>query len=52
MEKKEILNWMISEGLIPVIRVPSSQEAVDVANAVKEGRGQFDRDHHECPGSN
>ena len=37
MEKREILNRMISEGLIPVIRVTSASEAIDVANAIKEG---------------
>jgi len=28
---------MVSQGLIPVIRVSSAQEAIDVADAVKEG---------------
>lgn len=37
MEKREILNRMIDEGLIPVIRVTSAQEAIDVADAIKEG---------------
>ena len=37
MEKREILDRMISEGLIPVIRVSSAQEAIDVADAIKEG---------------
>ena len=37
MEKREVLNRMISEGLIPVIRVTSAQEAIDVADAIKEG---------------
>jgi 2-dehydro-3-deoxyphosphogluconate aldolase/(4S)-4-hydroxy-2-oxoglutarate aldolase len=37
MEKRDIFNRMMSEGLIPVIRVSSSQEAVDVADAIKEG---------------
>jgi 2-dehydro-3-deoxyphosphogluconate aldolase/(4S)-4-hydroxy-2-oxoglutarate aldolase len=37
MEKREILNKMISEGLIPVIRVASASEAIDVANAIKDG---------------
>jgi 2-dehydro-3-deoxyphosphogluconate aldolase/(4S)-4-hydroxy-2-oxoglutarate aldolase len=37
MEKRDIFNRMISEGLIPVIRVASASEAIDVANAIKEG---------------
>jgi 2-dehydro-3-deoxyphosphogluconate aldolase/(4S)-4-hydroxy-2-oxoglutarate aldolase len=37
MEKREVFNRMVSEGLIPVIRVSSAQEAVDVADAIKEG---------------
>lgn len=41
MEKREILNRMIEEGLIPVIRVSSSKEAIDVAEAIKEGGATF-----------
>ena len=41
MEKREMLNKMIAEGLIPVIRVSSAQEAIDVADAVKEGGVSF-----------
>jgi 2-dehydro-3-deoxyphosphogluconate aldolase/(4S)-4-hydroxy-2-oxoglutarate aldolase len=37
MDKREVFNRMISEGLIPVIRVTSAQEAMDVADALKEG---------------
>ncbi len=37
MEKREIFNRMMEEGLIPVIRVASAQEAIDVADAIKEG---------------
>ena len=37
MEKREIFNKMMAEGLIPVIRVASALEAIDVANAIKEG---------------
>jgi len=37
MEKREVLNQMINEGLIPVIRVASASEAMDVADAIKEG---------------
>ncbi len=36
-----MLNKMIAEGLIPVIRVSSAQEAIDVADAVKEGGVSF-----------
>ncbi len=37
MEKRDVFNRMVSEGLIPVIRVSSASEAVDVADAIKEG---------------
>jgi 2-dehydro-3-deoxyphosphogluconate aldolase/(4S)-4-hydroxy-2-oxoglutarate aldolase len=37
MEKREVLNRMINEGLIPVIRVSAAKEAIDVADAIKEG---------------
>ncbi len=37
MEKREVFGKMISEGLIPIIRVASASEAIDVANAIKEG---------------
>lgn len=37
MEKRDIFNRMIEEGLIPVIRVASAAEAIDVADAIKEG---------------
>jgi 2-dehydro-3-deoxyphosphogluconate aldolase / (4S)-4-hydroxy-2-oxoglutarate aldolase len=37
MEKREVFNRMVSEGLIPVIRVASVTEAMDVADAIKEG---------------
>ncbi len=41
MEKREILNQMISEGLIPVVRVTDAKEAMDVADALKEGGVHF-----------
>ena len=41
MEKREIFDRMISEGLIPVIRVSTAQEAFDVADAIKEGGVSF-----------
>jgi 2-dehydro-3-deoxyphosphogluconate aldolase/(4S)-4-hydroxy-2-oxoglutarate aldolase len=41
MEKRIIFERMISEGLIPVIRVTSAQEAIDVADAIKEGGVSF-----------
>jgi 2-dehydro-3-deoxyphosphogluconate aldolase/(4S)-4-hydroxy-2-oxoglutarate aldolase len=37
MEKRDVFNRMITEGLIPVIRVSSAKEAIDVADAIKEG---------------
>ncbi len=41
MEKRELLNRMINEGLIPVIRVSKAQEAMEVADAIKEGGVSF-----------
>jgi 2-dehydro-3-deoxyphosphogluconate aldolase/(4S)-4-hydroxy-2-oxoglutarate aldolase len=41
MEKREVFNRMISEGLIPVVRVSSAKEAIDVADAIKEGGVSF-----------
>lgn len=41
MEKRHIFNRMIEEGLIPVVRVSSAQEAMDVAEALKEGGCSF-----------
>lgn len=41
MEKRDVFNRMISAGLIPVIRVSTANEAMDVANAVKEGGVSF-----------
>jgi 2-dehydro-3-deoxyphosphogluconate aldolase/(4S)-4-hydroxy-2-oxoglutarate aldolase len=35
MKKQEVLDRMILEGLIPVVRVSASQEAMDVAEALK-----------------
>jgi len=37
MEKREVLGRILSEALIPIIRVASASEAVDVANAIKKG---------------
>ncbi len=37
MEKRDVFNRMIQEGLIPVIRVSTAQEAIDVAEAIKQG---------------
>ena len=37
MEKREVFNRMVSEGVIPVVRVSSAQEAMDVSDAIKEG---------------
>jgi 2-dehydro-3-deoxyphosphogluconate aldolase/(4S)-4-hydroxy-2-oxoglutarate aldolase len=35
MEKQQVLDRMVREGLIPVVRVSASQEAMDVADALK-----------------
>ena len=41
MEKREVFNRMVTEGLIPVVRVSSAREAMDVADAIKEGGVSF-----------
>jgi len=41
MKKRDVFNRMIAEGLIPVIRVTSAKEAIDVADAIKEGGVSF-----------
>jgi len=41
MEKREILNRMISEGFIPLIRAASASEAVGIADAIREGGASF-----------
>jgi 2-dehydro-3-deoxyphosphogluconate aldolase/(4S)-4-hydroxy-2-oxoglutarate aldolase len=41
MEKREVFSRMISEALIPVVRVSSAKEAIDVADAIKEGGVSF-----------
>ena len=51
MEKREILNRMIEEGLIPVIRVASAKEAIDVADAIKEGGVSFIEITMSVPGA-
>jgi len=51
MEKREVFNRMVSQGLIPVIRVSSPQEAVDVADAVKAGGAGFIEITMSVPGA-
>jgi 2-dehydro-3-deoxyphosphogluconate aldolase/(4S)-4-hydroxy-2-oxoglutarate aldolase len=51
MEKRDIFNRMIAEGLIPVVRVSSAQEAVDVADALKEGGVSFIEITMSVPGA-
>jgi 2-dehydro-3-deoxyphosphogluconate aldolase/(4S)-4-hydroxy-2-oxoglutarate aldolase len=51
MEKREIFDRMISEGLIPVIRVTSAQAAMDVADAIKEGGVTFIEITMSVPGA-
>ncbi|MEJ2716795.1 MAG: bifunctional 2-keto-4-hydroxyglutarate aldolase/2-keto-3-deoxy-6-phosphogluconate aldolase, partial [Deltaproteobacteria bacterium] len=41
MEKREILDRMISEGFIPLIRTASASEAHDVADAIRQGGAGF-----------
>jgi len=51
MEKREVLNRMISEGLVPVIRVTSASEAIDVSDAIKEGGVSFIEITMSVPGA-
>jgi len=51
MGKREVFNRMVSQGLIPVIRVSSPQEAVDVADAVKAGGAGFIEITMSVPGA-
>jgi len=41
MEKREILDRILAEGLIPLIRAASASDAVDVATAIKDGGASF-----------
>jgi 2-dehydro-3-deoxyphosphogluconate aldolase / (4S)-4-hydroxy-2-oxoglutarate aldolase len=41
MEKHEILNRILSEGLIPLIRAAAASDAMDVAAAIKDGGSSF-----------
>ena len=51
MEKQEVFNRMISEGLVPVIRVTSASEAIDVSDAIKEGGVSFIEITMSVPGA-
>jgi 2-dehydro-3-deoxyphosphogluconate aldolase / (4S)-4-hydroxy-2-oxoglutarate aldolase len=41
MQKREILDRMMTEGLIPLIRTASASEAMDIATAIKAGGSSF-----------
>lgn len=41
MKKHDILNRLLNEGLIPLIRADSASDAMDVAVAIKEGGSSF-----------
>jgi 2-dehydro-3-deoxyphosphogluconate aldolase/(4S)-4-hydroxy-2-oxoglutarate aldolase len=51
MEKRDVLNRMMSEGLVPVIRVTSASEAIDVSDAIKEGGVSFIEITMSVPGA-
>jgi len=51
MEKREVFNRMISEGLVPVIRVTSASEAIDVSDAIKNGGVSFIEITMSVPGA-
>jgi len=41
MEKRHVLNLMVSEGFIPLIRAASASEAIDIADAIRDGGASF-----------
>jgi len=41
MDKREIFDKMLAEGLIPLIRASSAEEAIAVAKAIKDGGASF-----------
>ena len=51
MEKQEIFNRLVVEGLIPVIRVSSAPEAILVADAIKEAKGSLIEITMSVPGA-
>ena len=51
MEKRDVFNRMVSEGLIPIIRVSSAKEAVNVADAIKAGGGSLIEITMSVPGA-
>lgn len=51
MEKREVFSRMLSEALIPIIRVASASEAIEVANAIKHGGGSLIEVTMSVPGA-
>jgi len=51
MEKREIFNRMVDEGLIPVIRVSSAPEAILVADAIRDAKGSLIEITMSVPGA-
>ncbi len=51
MEKRDILSRMTAEGLVPVIRVSSAKEAMEVADAIKAGGVSFIEITMSVPGA-
>jgi len=51
MEKREIFNRMVVEGLVPVIRVSSAPEAIWVADAIREAKGSLIEITMSVPGA-
>ena len=51
MEKREIFNRMVDEGLIPVIRVSSAPEAIGVADAIRDAKGSLIEITMSVPGA-
>ena len=51
MEKREIFNRMLVEGLVQVIRVSSAPEAIWVADAIREAKGSLIEITMSVPGA-
>ncbi len=51
MEKRHIFEGMLNQGLIPVIRVASAEEAIKVSDAIKEGGVTFIEITMSVPGA-
>ncbi len=51
MEKRQVFEGMLNQGLIPVIRVASAEEAIQVSDAIREGGATFIEITMSVPGA-